>query len=743
MFVKKFKLYLVILPLLFLLSSCSFISRGYVDIVQDGPIELSIGASFQLEYECSNDLKGKETIWESNNDCIQVNENGLIFAKEIGTAVVTLKVDNYFNSVDVNVVDISIFELQLSSPKSDIYVEESVSLSCQVINFEDNDINNEEIVYQIISGEEYASLNNNILTGKSAGSVKVRAIYNNVTSNEITINIHDKPVEQELILSTLKSEIDIGESIQLNCELSTGNIDIKDIIFEIIDGKEFASLDKDRLIGLSIGQVKVVAKRGDLISNIITITISDSSLLQKIELRASKYYLSSGESAALRVTKYPETAIGKITYEIIKGRYYIYLSGDNQITAGSGEGVATIVAKCGDIISNEIQITTVKGSGNPTNIILTSDKQICGIGDYVSLDYIVSPSSASKNIEFIFNFGEENAYTIGNKVYITNDGPISIVGKIGNIYSNEILINASTIGEDPYKDISQQEFYSNYTPANSYIDAYYRSLHGFMSGSIESQKQEPTLSEYQPKENGLFLRNSSANYSSDGNTYYVIDSHGNVVNEIYKGGGYVTLEEVAAYIFAFGEIPANYTEKKTANPRESIWGKYLRLNNTYFSGDTTQYPYEPVLPNIRGCGGDLYYYEVDIGTTGTNCDPRYPAKNYNDGYSISRGAARIVYTRYDANRNEIIDVNEKHLFYTYNHYNDFQEYLNYQGGWGEMFGNITGGGEISSSTNYNPTSYAQVIMKDFTSSSKESVELINYCITPNLLRKREIISKFC
>ena len=63
---------------------------------------------------------------------------------------------------------------------------------------------------------------------------------------------------------------------------------------------------------------------------------------------------------------------------------------------------------------------------------MTSDKEICGIGDYVSLDYTVSPSSASKNIEFVFNFGEENAYTIGNKVYITKDGPVCVVGKIAS-----------------------------------------------------------------------------------------------------------------------------------------------------------------------------------------------------------------------------------------------------------------------------------------------------------------------
>ena len=46
------------------------------------------------------------------------------------------------------------------------------------------------------------------------------------------------------------------------------------------------------------------------------------------------------------------------------------------------------------------------------------------------------------------------------------------------------------------------------------------------------------------------------------------------------------------------------------------------------------------------------------------------------------------------------------MFYTYNHYNDFQEYLNYEGGWGEMFGNITGGGPISDyDPNFPPTPY--------------------------------------
>ena len=276
---------------------------------------------------------------------------------------------------------------------------------------------------------------------------------------------------------------------------------------------------------------------------------------------------------------------------------------------------------------------------------------------------------------------------------------------------------------DPYANMTEEEFYANYTPATSYWDAYYRTQHYFMSGSIDEQAQAPTLSENQPKENGLFIRNTSALYSSDGKIYYVIDSEGNIVNKIYKGAAYVTLEEVAAYVFAFGEIPANYTSSKNTKPSESFWGKYLRLNNTYFSGNTSKYPYEPVLPNISGCGGELDYYEIDIGTTGTDCDPSYTATIYNNGTKITRGAARIVYTRYDKNGDKIIDINEKYLFYTYNHYNDFQEYLNYEGGWGEMFGNISGGGTISSKYDYNPTPYVQVIRKNLFTGETESASI--------------------
>ena len=373
--------------------------------------------------------------------------------------------------------------------------------------------------------------------------------------------------------------------------------------------------------------------------------------------------------------------------------------------------------------------------------IKNGDKLTLTVGEVIQLYTNLTDSQAAK-----IEWSESNSCVTvsGGTVRAISEGTCMIYARYGKLYDKIIIQvvpegyvgddndnnddNGGNIGGnigdentdidpsvDPYVGVSKDEFYANYTTSVGYWDSYYRSRHGLMSGNIGDQDQAPTISAYQPMYDGMYVRNSVGIYGSDGNSYTIVDAYGNPVMTIYRGGAYIMLEEVAAYLFAFGDIPANHTaKKKTSQATEmfSTWGEYLRLNFSQFSGSTSKYPYEPELPNISGCGGDLKYYEVDVGTTGTDCDPSYSSVVYNDGRRIERGAARIVFSVYDKNGDAIIDINEKYLFYTYNHYNDFQEYLNYWGGWGEMFGNITGGGTISSKTNYNPTPYVRTVKMD-------------------------------
>ncbi len=351
------------------------------------------------------------------------------------------------------------------------------------------------------------------------------------------------------------------------------------------------------------------------------------------------------------------------------------------------------------------------------------DRMTLAVGDSITLVTNVDPTYAYL---LTWTTSNDSASVMPDGTVTAMDtGKVTVTVTYGHLYARALIEIIDTPGTetdasetdsatrpiDPNQALIPEVLGSpvGYRPAGSYEEALERTERGELSGYLYVPDQAPHISPDRPMENGQYIRNSEA-YFADENTYVVVNAHGDEVFRIYRGGGYITLEEVAAYLYAFGDVPANYNAGKKLSPTSSIWGEYLRLNHSKFSGNTNKYPYEPVLPRINGCGGDLQYYEIDIGTTGTDCDPGYSVRPYNNGVTITRGAARIVYSRFDANGNQVIEPEEKFIFYTYNHYNDFQEYLNYYNGWGEMFGNITGGGTLSSKYDYSPTPYVSVIL---------------------------------
>ena len=188
---------------------------------------------------------------------------------------------------------------------------------------------------------------------------------------------------------------------------------------------------------------------------------------------------------------------------------------------------------------------------------------------------------------------------------------------------------------------------------------------------------------------------------------------------IYYGAGYTSLNDVANYLLAFGEVPKNSNYNKNSNGRRqsvSEWGEYGRCNTGAFSGDTSKYPYEPLIPTVS----INRFVETDFGTLGgySNINEvtgtAYHQEIYNDGTRIERGAARFVFTS-DA---RITSIDDRFVFYTYNHYNDFQEFLNFNNGWGIRFGNVSAGNPYCSSSkdyyasNINPVGlYPETIKK--------------------------------
>ncbi len=496
--------------------------------------------------------------------------------------------------------------------------------------------------------------------------------------------------------------LEIGDTHQL--EVETINYD-GDVTF-LSRNSSIASVSNDGLIRAnSAGETIIYARIDDCLDK-VSVKVNEEKIdVKRLYISLDVNEVKVNSTLNINTSVYPTNANNyQIEYEITSGQNLITIENNKIYTLKSGD--VSLVAKANDVISNEISLNIYDFKVELSKSVAKVNEKI-----YLSIDDNFKKYSfgIETNNDGIISLGVENNsfYIVGNEV---GEVRVKLCDYFNEIYSN--YFDIKIVNEESYEDIPKDEFYKNYVRATSNEDAKKRSEAYLMSGNLEVDDQEPIISNYQKEEDGKLVHNNNY-YYKDENTYVVVDCYGNEVFEVYKDGAYITLEEVAAYIYAFGDVPTNYYENRYnyPYPSESPWGEYLRLNNNEFSGDTDKFPYEPILPRISGCGGDLIYYEVDIGTTGTDCDPRYPSEIYNDGYSITRGAARIVYSRYyESDGSLITSLEDRYVFYTYNHYNDFQEYLNYQNGWGEMFGNITGGGDISSyDPNFPPTDYVPSI----------------------------------
>ncbi len=109
---------------------------------------------------------------------------------------------------------------------------------------------------------------------------------------------------------------------------------------------------------------------------------------------------------------------------------------------------------------------------------------------------------------------------------------------------------------------------------------------------------------------------------------------------VEKNGEYTSKEEVAAYLYQFGELPDNYITKKEAKKlgRVSEEGNLYKVAPGKSIGGDYFGNYEGILPEKEG----REYHECDIDT---------------DGHY--RGAKRIVYSDDDL------------IYYTEDHYESF------------------------------------------------------------------------
>lgn len=515
--------------------------------------------------------------------------------------------------------------------------------------------------------------------------------------------------QQEQILDIVKDNVELYEGENYKIELDELNL-TEEVIFTS-SNESVASVSYDGLITAHKEGEAYIEVKSSILSDRLLVTVKKAIELDDFEISITNSLLKIGEEALLEVNVTPSSYLEDVEFEILEGKDLVEIK--NRRVKALKSGYVTIVGKLGNNVSNELKINTYDFGCMVLDHEIYEDTTFEARTDLDDSELTSNSVTVEIEDESIAEYTGTQYGTLLFKAL--KAGTTSFVVKLADgrqSYSVEFTV----LKDNTYENVDKDEFYQNYKRANDVSDAKSRTEYYLMSGDISEQDQEPTIANNQPTTNGKFHKNSKIIFDSYLGEYTVFDYKGDFAFQVFRDGAYVTLEDVAAYVYAFGDVPPNYYEdrKNYPKPYETPWGEYLRLNNSLFSGDTNKYKYEPELPRISGNGGDLVYYEIDIGTTGTDCDPGYDIGDYNDGHSINRGAARIVYSARYTNGNPITDFDDRYVFYTYNHYNDFQEYLNYENGWGKMFGNITGGSTLNHYDRNNPpTEYPEVVSEYF------------------------------
>ncbi|MFA5283759.1 MAG: hypothetical protein WC366_04580 [Bacilli bacterium] len=155
---------------------------------------------------------------------------------------------------------------------------------------------------------------------------------------------------------------------------------------------------------------------------------------------------------------------------------------------------------------------------------------------------------------------------------------------------------------------------------------------------------------------------------------------------IKKGLWYTNLDDVITYLLAFKELPDNYYVTNDTDNGKSIcyseFGNYCRLSpGRYSTSDRGPHPYADKNKNLDGfpTPDDGYYWEYDVGyvLNGTT--------KYAGGSSFNRGPLRLI-IYYEGIQDQPTGYgNIPTIFYTYNHYETFFEYANYENGWSKEY----------------------------------------------------------
>ncbi len=169
-----------------------------------------------------------------------------------------------------------------------------------------------------------------------------------------------------------------------------------------------------------------------------------ASAAKTIELAADETNLVAGNTANLTATVAPADYTGELVYEVSDNT--VVSVADGVITALKA-GVATITAKVGDVISNEVTITVKNPAA--TAIAIAADKTELEVSQTAQITPTVTPAEYDGTLVYVVSDNTVVSVSADGVITALKAGTATITAKIGDeLVSNEITVTV-TEKEEP------------------------------------------------------------------------------------------------------------------------------------------------------------------------------------------------------------------------------------------------------------------------------------------------------
>ncbi|WP_318483981.1 Ig-like domain-containing protein [Photobacterium leiognathi] len=411
----------------------------------------------------STSLLTNKVTWHSSAiDIAQIDDKGILTGLNTGS----VEVKASYEGIESNIINVRITEAILSSitisvkslsPDASIYSGGQLSFAAEGTYSDGSTSPLTNKVTWHSSAVDIAQIDDKgILTGINTGTVEVKASYEGIESNIISVRITEAILSSITIsVKSLSPDASIYSGGQLSfaaegiySDGSTSPLTNK--VTWHSSAIDIAQIDDQGILtGVAIGAVEVKASYEGIESNIINVSITDAILLSLETTPAIisvpkgvpitlKVNATLSDSSIVDVTKWVDWSHSSVADSILESTFVEYEEGKYQVIA-SLQGIHSNVV---DITVTEAEVVSILITPKTDLTVYRNDPlQLTAIGTYTD----GSEQNITTTAEWHSN--EPGIIAVTNKglANYIKDGEAPIYASVGTVRSNVISINGVSL----------------------------------------------------------------------------------------------------------------------------------------------------------------------------------------------------------------------------------------------------------------------------------------------------------